>query len=287
MATITSVTLTRNEAANISSCILSFKNIVERIIVMDNFSDDGTKEIAESLGAEVFQSELGYKERFKLGTSELTQITSDWILFLDADERITPEAAAELKELCDRYASDPQVNGIVVRYRTCFLGKELMHGGFYPLKKLRVFKPGTFYMENLELDEHILLKNGKYVEMKNDFLHMDFKGLSHWVVKHNGYALRAAKDYFSKFNQGQIVVTDGLEKTAKMKRLIKYKIYYKLPIGMRAYLFYLYCYYVRLGFLDGKEGKIYAFLHSYWYRFLVDSYIYEMNKEKNNKGEGI
>jgi hypothetical protein len=72
-----------------------------------------------------------------------------------------------------------------------------------------------------------------------------------------------------------------MDRHAKIKRFIKYGIYYKLPIGTRAHIYYLYRYYFKLGFLDGKEGKILAFLHAYWYRFLVDAKIYEyenMNK---------
>lgn len=55
-------------------------------------------------------------------------------------------------------------------------------------------------------------------------------------------------------------------------------IYYRLPMGARAHIYYLYRYYIRLGFLDGKEGKIYAFLQAYWYRYLVDAKIYECEK---------
>lgn len=71
-----------------------------------------------------------------------------------------------------------------------------------------------------------------------------------------------------------------MSKGAKIKRIIKFKIYYRLPIGMRAHLYYLYRYYVRLGFLDGREGKIFAFMQAYWYRFLVDAKIYERDKIK-------
>ena len=55
-------------------------------------------------------------------------------------------------------------------------------------------------------------------------------------------------------------------------------VYYKLPMGLRSHIYYLYRYYLRLGFLDGKEGKIYAFLQAYWYRYLVDAKIYECQK---------
>lgn len=275
MATITSLTLTRNEAKNITECLASVAPIVDRMVVMDNFSPDGSRELAEAAGAEVWQDEGDYRARFALGVSELTHIDTDWILFIDADERLTEESRRELKEMCDRYAGDPEVTGIVVRYRTNFLGRDLRHGGFYPLKKLRVFKPGCFRMEQLELDSHILLTRGRSVEMKTDLLHMDFKGLSNWVTRHNNYAERAAKDFFHKRDGAETVDTKGLEPTARVKRLLKYGVYYKLPGGLRAHLFYIYCYWLRLGFLDGRPGKIYAFLHSYWYRYLVDAYIYE------------
>ena len=63
-----------------------------------------------------------------------------------------------------------------------------------------------------------------------------------------------------------------------IKTWLKIKFYYKLPMGMRSHIYYIYRYYIRLGFLDGKEGKIYAFLQAYWYRYLVDAKIYEMKK---------
>lgn len=279
MADITAFILTRNEELNIVQCIDSFKHIVSRIVVMDNFSSDNTASIAKRLGADVYESELGYFERFQYGL-ENTDIHSKWVLFIDADERVTPEAANELEEKCNKYA-DSDVNGIVVRYNVFFMGKEIKHGGIYPSKKLRVFKPGTAYMEDIKLDQHILLKSGKLIEMKYDLLHYDYKGLSHWINKHNTYADWASEDFLLKESGEQHVVTDGLEKSAKIKRILKYKVYYKLPMGMRAYLFYVYRYYIRLGFLDGKEGKIYAFLHAYWYRFLVDAKIYEQKKVKS------
>ena len=83
------------------------------------------------------------------------------------------------------------------------------------------------------------------------------------------------EDYFNSNNKG----SNQLNKSAKIKRFVKMNIYYKLPLGTRAHLYFLYRYYFKLGFLDGKEGKIFAFMQAYWYRFLVDAKIYE---RKNN-----
>ena len=110
--------------------------------------------------------------------------------------------------------------------------------------------------------------------MKNDSLHHDYKDLSTWIDKHNKYSSREVEDYFSSFKEKDNI--RALNKTARLKRFIKFNIYYKLPMGTRAHLYYIYRYYFKLGFLDGKEGKIFAFMQAYWYRFLVDAKIYEI-----------
>lgn len=283
MSLLTIAIVTYNEEKNIKKCITSCDGIADRILVLDNYSTDKTAEIAKQLGADVIQSKSCVRERIEYALSN-ENITSGWVLFLDADERMTPESAEEFKNLCEKYRNDSEVNGIVVRYRLHFMGKDLKHGGFSPLKKLRAFKPGTAYYENEKIDEHYILKTGKAVYMKTDFLHYDYKGIKQWVDKHTIYAQRAAEDYESKIQKNEPINYDGLELGAKIKRILKYKVYYKIPAGFRAWMFYVYCYYFRLGFLDGREGKIYAFLHSYWYRFMVDTFIYDnqlTNNEKN------
>ena len=94
----------------------------------------------------------------------------------------------------------------------------------------------------------------------------------------NWYSSRETVDYFENISVKK--------KAGNIRTWIKMNIYYKLPMGMRAHLYYLYRYYIRLGFLDGKEGKIYAFLQAYWYRYLIDAKIYEC-KVMNTKYDGI
>ena len=280
-ATITAITLTYNEEKNIMDCLASMKAIAERMIVLDGFSTDKTVEIARRMGAEIIQKDCDYYNRFQYALDTI-RFDTDWILFLDADERLTVEAATELKTLCDQYAH-LDVNGIVVNYRVNFMGRELRYGASV-LKKVRVFKPGKAYMEDIKLDQHIRLNSGKLAYMKTFFLHYDYKGLSAWSHKHVKYAGWAAEDYLRKICKIENVETEGLEINAKLKRILKYRVYYKLPSGFRAWCYYVYRYYLRLGFLDGKEGKIYAFLHAYWYRFLVDAMVIDLRNNKNSGG---
>lgn len=278
MATITAMILCYNEEKNISDCIISVKDVAERIILMDNNSTDRTKEIAESLGADVYQSALSYKKRFAVG-SKRKDITSDWIIYLDADERLTEESRKELRALCDKHI-DTDVNGLVCLYKMVFLGKTLTHASSG--RKLRVFKPGTAYMESAELDEHLVLKSGKSVNMKNYILHHDCKGLDHYINKINGYAERQAKEYLGIRKGKKSVLYEGLAVVSKRRRRVKFDIYYKLPIHLRSWMYYFYCYYLRLGFLDGIEGKLFLFIKVYWYKFLTDAYILEKLKAQND-----
>lgn len=277
MADLTAIILTKNEEVNISDCIESIQTLASRIIVIDSFSNDNTVQLAKSHGAEVYQHEfINYAKQFKYGLENFN-IKSRWVLRLDADERISKKAGEEIERLCNKN-SNTDVNGLIIRFEQTFLGKKLRHGGMYPFKKLLVFKYGIGDIEDRNMDEHIILKEGKTIEVKYDCQHFDDKGLTFFVDKHNWYSSREVVDFFENNSSLR-----DIENEARFKRFLKYKIYYRLPIGTRAHLYYIYRYYIKLGFLDGKEGKIYAFMQAYWYRYLVDAKIFENKKMSEAK----
>lgn len=270
-ADITAIILTRNEEINIKPCIDSIKNIVKRIVVIDSFSEDKTVEIAQSLGAEILQRKFETHARQYKFAVNASDIKTRWILRIDADERLTRESSNELEKLCnDNEKTD--VTGIIVRFKKNFLGKDLYHGGVYPWRKLICYKTGKGDIEDRAMDEHIVVFEGKTIELKNDSLHYDFKSLEAWTAKHNWYSSKEAADY------NREIIEKGTEEQQNIKTWFKMQVYYRLPIGTRAHMYYFYRYYIKLGFLDGREGKIYAFLQAYWYRYLVDAKIYETEK---------
>lgn len=269
MADITAIILTRNEKDFIEECILSIKDVVKRIVVVDSFSEDNTCELAKNLGAEVYQHEFyNYSKQYKYAVN-IANVKTKWILRIDADERLSKESAEELNKLCNEN-ENTDVSGIVLRFYNMFLNKPMYHGGMYPWKKLSVYKTGLGDIEDRNMDEHIILFSGKTIEAKKDSKHLAFRGLTFFTNKCNWYSTREAMDYFDNLS------TDS--SNASLKTMFKMKVYYKLPLGFRSWMYYAYRYYIRLGFLDGKEGKIFAFLHAYWYRFLVDAKIYEHEK---------
>ncbi len=280
MADITAIILTKNEEKNITACIDSIKDTVKRIVVVDSGSTDKTVEAARKLGADVLVHEFTpflYAKQF-LYAMENANITTKWVLRIDADERLTKESAAEIEKLCGEN-TDTDVNGIILRFEVNFMGKKLKHGGIYPFKKLVLFKYGKGNIEDREMDEHINLFEGRAIEAKCDCEHIDYKDLTAWIDKHNKYSSREVNDYFA-YKNGEDQNASHLSGSAKIKRFIKFKIYYRLPGGFRAWCYYFYRYILKGGFLDGKEGKYFAFMQAYWYRMLVDAKIRE--REKNS-----
>ena len=267
-AEITAIILTKNEEVNIGDCIESIKMVVKRIVVIDSYSTDKTIEIAKKYGVEVYQHPFeNYAKQYKYGV-EVANIKTMWTLRIDADERFTPDSARELEEMCNANMKT-NVTGIVLRFKKNFLGKDLYHGGVYPWKKMNCYKTKYGSIENRNMDEHIILSSGKTIEMKQDCLHFDFKNLEYFINKHNWYSSRETVDYFENLERKKN------KSELDFKTWLKMRVYYKLPLGMRAHVYYIYRYYILGGFLDGKPGKIYAFLQAYWYRYLVDAKIYE------------
>lgn len=275
MADITAIILTKNEELNIEKCILSVKPLAKRILVIDSYSTDKTVELAENLGAEVYKHAFeNHAKQFIYGLNTF-EIKTQWILKLDADEELTEKVVKEIEELCIRN-KDTDINGIELRFEIVFMGKPLRHGGAYPFTKLCIFKYGIGYMEERNLNEHIMLKEGRYVRVKNDSIHRDYKDLTHWIDKHNSYATKEVMDFYS--GQNHFEQLDNMDQKTKCRRIVKYKIFYKLPSGIRNRLYFMYRFYVRLGFLDGKEGRIFTYLQAYWYHYLIDAKLYEKQK---------
>ena len=110
--------------------------------------------------------------------------------------------------------------------------------------------------------------------------------MSAWIDKHNNYSTREMQDYFNSLTDKEATGLNAehdLDVKARLKRFLRWKIYYRLPAGFRAWAYYCYRYYIRLGFLDGREGRIFCFMQAYWYRFLVDAKIYEARRSDRVK----
>lgn len=276
MADLTVVILTKNEENNLRKCIESFRGIAKRFVIVDSHSTDGTVALAKELGADVYVNDwINYATQLNWGL-ENTNITTQWTMRMDADEELTPELAKELEEKLDTLPTE--ISGIELKRRIYFLGRWIRHGGIYPTWVLRVFRTGQAECEMTIMDEHMLLKKGSATRFSYDFIDNNTKDIAWWIQKHNWYSDREVVDFVGKQKQleeNDVVQPKLFGNQAERKRWVKYMFYYKTPLMRRAHWYFLYRYFLKGGFLDGKQGLIYHFLQGYWYRFLVDAKLYE------------
>lgn len=279
---MTVIILTKNEEANIERCINSVKGWIKRIVIVDSGSTDKTVELAKGLGAEIYLHEpfIDYAKQFNWAIDN-TNITTKWVFRFDADECVTPELKKEIISECEKHADD-NVSGFMMRYKIYFLGKFLKHGGIYPFLKITIFKYGKGRFEDRSMGEHIVLSEGRCLELKEDCEHYDFKNLTAFIDKHNWYATREVKDHMAVVSGRENAKLDGQPERDKKFRD---SLYYKLPKFWRAKFYYWYVYYFRMGFLDGTPGRIYAFIQAYFYRYIVDAKIYEQELNNRDKRE--
>ena len=274
MADVTAIVLTLNEEQNIGECLKSVAGFCSRVVVIDSGSTDRTLEIARSYGADVLEHPFTYyAAQFNWGVDN-ANITTAWTLRLDADERFTPAVCARSEKLMQEHADD-EVNGIVMESDFFFLGRQMKHGGSKK-RKIMLFKTGKGRIENRKRDAHTILNEGKTISISERYLHYDFKDLTSYIARYNWYAIRELSDYIA-FEQGASFDANTDPKLMQHRKK-KFTVYYRAPMFFRAWLWFVYNYVFRLGFLDGKEGYLYHYFESYWYRFLVDAKIYEYRK---------
>ena len=274
------IILTYNEQQHIERCINSIKNFAKDIYVVDSFSQDKTVEIAKKNGAIVLQNKWPDNHSIQFNWAlENCNITTKWVMRLDADEVVSPELSEEINV---ELLKDNNIKGYILKRGHIFLGKKMLHGGNYPIKLLRIWKYGFGYCEDKLMDEHIVL-NGDYETkiLSGSFWDKNLNGIAWWTEKHNSYS---TKEAIMQLRNKSCHNVNNKQSGLKSKRFLKYLVYEKLPKSLRAFIYFNYRYFVRLGFLDGYQGLVWNFLQGFWYRFLVDVKVYEIEKKakKNN-----
>lgn len=273
---LTVLILTKNEEMHIERCLASVHPFASQVLVVDSGSTDRTVELARAGGAEVLtNSWVNYATQMNWGIDRIPPET-DWVMRLDADEVVTPDLAAEIMDQLS--ALESNVNGVYIPRRMYFLGRPIKWGGLFPVNVLRLFRHGYGRCENRWMDEHILVQ-GETTEFTGEIIDNNLNSLSWWTEKHNSYASREVVDLLNleyEFMLHETVADIRRGQQAGIKRWIKEKVYAHLPRGHRAFVYFFYRYVLRLGFLDGKEGRTFHILQGFWYRYLVDMKLHEV-----------
>jgi len=243
---LSAIIIAKNEEEKISACIKSV-SFADEIIVVDSGSEDKTIEISKKLGANIFKSS---KKSFKDWRNEgLKNAKGDWILYIDADERVGKELK---KEIVSILSSDSKHSYFVIPRKNKILGKFMKHGGWYPDYVKRLFRKEKLVEWVNDLHEEPIVM-GSFGYLKNDLLHIKHDNLFDMVEKTNRWSeIEAKLLYDSKHPRME---------TWRFIRIMATEFIYRM-IKKRA-------------FLDGKEGVLYA-IYQVYSRFLSYAKLWEM-----------
>ncbi len=251
MAKLSAVILAKNEEKFIGACIESVKSFADEIIVVDDFSTDKTFELCEKLGAKVIRRNLngdwGAQRNFAI-----EQANCDWIFFIDADERVTPELADEIKNILREDNKNFAWRCARLSY---FWGKPLKHGGWFPdyvtrlLPKIGTHAEGVVHEKICHQCAEKNFAESKYL------VHYPYRDWEHYFSKFNVYTTLAAKKMFES------------GKSANIFDIIIHPIWASFRM-----------YFLRGGFLDGAIGFILSGFH-YFYTMAKYVKLYYYNKK--------
>ncbi len=274
----------RNEESNLPRCLASVA-WADEVFVVDSQSTDASVAIARRFGAEVVQFRFnGVWPKKKNWALENLPFKHEWVLILDADEVMPPESADEIAEVV---AHDGHGNaGYWINRRFMFMGRWLRHA-YYPNWNLRLFKHRLGRYERLvqgatqsgdnEVHEHIIV-NGATGRLRCEMDHYAFASIDVFVEKHNRYSNWEAR---LELEQGLDQHRDSTPQSApvRFRRTLK-RLVRRMPC--RPLLRFFYVYIFQAGFLDGREGFIFARLHAV-YEFLAVAKAAELRKQRDTE----
>jgi glycosyltransferase involved in cell wall biosynthesis len=226
--------ITLNEEDNIGRTLESVRTIANEIIVVDSGSTDATVSLVQQSGGKVFVEP--WKGFAAQKNSALAKATCDWILSLDADEEVSPELAASIRELLK---STPRLSGYTMNRRNMYLKRWLKHSGYYPDPKLRLVRRGATQFELRAVHEDMKMQ-GELGHLNGDLIHYAYPTLESFIEHANRYSSLGAQMEAEKGTVGFSVIN----------------------IVLRPMVRFLYSYFFRLGFLDGREGLLVLMTHA-------------------------
>lgn len=270
---ISVVILTYNEEINLSGCLDSV-SWCDDVHVFDSFSTDRTVEFATARGAQVTRRTFDNYAAHRNAALSMLKFKYPWVLFVDADERIPSPLANEI----ERFIEDPSpaVGACRTRRRDYFMGTWLKHAAISQYF-IRLVRPEKVRYER-EINE-VLKVDGLIHDLREPFDHYPFyKGLAHWVQKHNLYSSMEAKVALeARKGSAQVSWRKALfAKDFNERRYHQKALFYKLPF--RPFLKWGYMMFIRRAFLDGRAGIAYAFLQSI-YEYMIVLKTRELEKQ--------
>jgi len=280
--------LTYNEEKNIRRCLESLSGWTKEIFIVDSFSTDRTLEIAREFTDKIFQRPFRvHAEQWGWAVQNLP-FSCQWCLALDADQSISGQLREEIESIFSKDIPD-EVNGYYLNRRQFFQGRWIRFGGYYPKYMLKLFKIKEVSVDGKELVDNRFYVNGKKVRLKHDFIedNRNEDDIVFWLEKHLRYIrLKAQEIVAHRQKKGSWLVKPSFFGDPIQRVFWMTDFYYSLPLYVRPLLYFIWRYFILLGFLDGPQGFFIHFLQGYWYRLMIDLEINYLRHGRPAKGEG-
>jgi glycosyltransferase involved in cell wall biosynthesis len=264
---------TLNEEIHLPYCFNSLKWCGD-IIVIDSFSTDGTGEICRTAGFRFFQNKFEGFGKQRNWALENTSPKYDWILVLDADERVTDELAHEMAEIARK---NPEgVGAYRLKRRFYMWGRWLKYSSLYPTWVVRfIHKDRVRYINRGHAETQEV--NGEIRELTNDLIDENLKGIDEWFERQNRYSVKEA-EYEMEQEYRPARISDLISKDPLVKRAAMKRLAVRMP--GRPLWYFLYSYIFRKGFLDGRDGMIFCLMRSLYHQ-LINIKKYDMRRKKD------
>ena len=269
------VILTFNSERTIGQTLDGAFAVSDDVQVVDSFSSDATCEIVRRRGAHLVQhpfENYGAQRNWAIANLRLRY---PWQLHLDADEYLTPELIEEIKATMEHSAND--VNGYFIPRLTRFLGRDLRHGGLFPIWHMRLFRTGKGRCEERRYDQHFFVEGGTG-KLRHAMIDDHRMPLAEWTARHNRWSDAEAAECLAG-PAATTIRADIKGSPVQRKRALR-GWYYSFPLLFRPFCLFFYRYVLRLGFLDGIPGLIYIVLQTFWFRFLIDAKLVEAHLQQ-------
>jgi glycosyltransferase involved in cell wall biosynthesis len=265
------VVLSFNEAVNLPRLFKSIEPLQCETFVVDSGSTDGTQELVRTHRAGLVEHPFESHARQWSWALENLPLKTAWVLALDADQSLTPKAVEEIGKLLSDPGRLTNVNGIYICRRQMFRGQWIRHGGYYPKYLLKAFRRSEVFFDSHDLVDHHFYVNGRTSLLGGDLIEENTKedDLAFWVSKHIRYAKLLAEEEIRRETSAP-PLKPSVSGSPDQRTLWLKGLWWRLPSFVRPFLFFFYRYFLRLGFLDGKQGLIFYFMQTLWFRFLVD-----------------
>ncbi len=281
MRTLSTIVLTYNEEKNLETCLRSLQSLDAEVFIVDSGSSDRTLEIASRYTEKIYTHPFETHAKQWNWAFQNLPLSGDWILALDADQRLTPELQEEIQQDVLRGAPS-QIGGFYIKRRQIFRNRWIRHGSYYPKYLLKLFRKGEGHSDENELLDFRFYVRRKTTKLRCDLIEDNQKDndLNIWMAKHIRFAeIQAREEFLRRKNGIAWSIKPAFMGSPDQRTLLLKGLWHRLPLYVRPFLYFFYRYFLRFGFLDGKEGFIFHFLQGLWYRLLIDIHLDELRKK--------